>query len=309
MASSPASPAGSDALRVTVPAGADVEDIPWLMALEFLEGQGYAIETLSFADTAIEIAAMAQGDLDISSLSHQLSWAAIAKGAPHFTFMDKSANAAMTVTSREIQECADLDDKAVAVPSATSVVGAMLNTYMDRKCPGAQPQMVIVSGGSNRLAALLAGEVDAATMDAEGLLKLEREKPGEFHALIEFGREFPGLQISSYAVRSGFAEQQPEVVKDVVRAVLTARRRLQDPEQLRAAVEQYLDLEPETVGQAVDYYMAHKLWDTGGAFTLETVETTLEFLKEYGDLPPELAPTDVADLSYYNAVLDKLGRE
>jgi hypothetical protein len=67
MASSPASPAGSDALRVTVPAGADVEDIPWLMALEFLEGQGYAIETLSFADTAIEIAAMAQGDLQPES--------------------------------------------------------------------------------------------------------------------------------------------------------------------------------------------------------------------------------------------------
>jgi ABC-type nitrate/sulfonate/bicarbonate transport system substrate-binding protein len=252
---------------------------------------------------------MAQGDIDFSSLSHQQSWAAIAKGAPHFTFLDKAANAAVTVAGTDIQECADLDGKSVAVPSATSVGGAMLNTYLERNCPGAEPQIVIVSGGSNRMAATLAGEVDAANVDIEGLLKLEREKPGEFHALIVFAQEFPGLQISSYAARHGFAEQNPEIVKDLIRAVVNARRSLQDPGRLQEAITEYLNLEPDAARQVVDSYRTQELWDASGAFTIETVQTTLEFLKEYGDLPAGLEPEDVADLSYYDAVLDEIGRQ
>jgi ABC-type nitrate/sulfonate/bicarbonate transport system substrate-binding protein len=303
------SPINRGTLRVEVPADADVEDIPWLMAVDSLKEQGYEVETLSFSDTAIEIAAMAQGDLDFSSISHQQSWAAIARGAPHFTFLDKAANAAVTAAGKDIRECADLDGKSVAVPSATSVSGAMLKTYLERNCPGVKPQIVIVSGGSNRIAAMLAGEVDAANVDVEGLLKLEREEPGEFHAFIVFAEEFPGLQISSYAARRGFAKEHPEIVKDLIRAVFASRRSLQDPGRFREAITEYLDLEPDAARQAVDVYLTRELWDASGAFTLETVVTTLDFLKEYGDLPAGLEPEDVADLSYYEAVLDEIGRE
>jgi ABC-type nitrate/sulfonate/bicarbonate transport system substrate-binding protein len=306
---STAAPPKSGTMRLEVPADADVEDVPWLMAVDSLKEQGYTIETISFSDTAIEVAAMAQGDLDIASLSHQVSWAAIDQGAPLFTFMDKAANVIVTATGKDIQECAGLDSKSVAVPSISSVSGAMLNTYLEENCPGARPQIIVVSGGSNRIAALLAGEVDAVTMDTDGLLKLERERPGEYHALIVFAQEFPDLQISSYMARRDFAEQHPEMVKDVIRASFTARRSLQDPQALREAIIKYLDLEPDRVQQMVDMYLAQKIWDTSGTYTLETVQATIDFLQEYGDLPAGLKAEDVADLSYYEAVLDEIGRQ
>jgi NitT/TauT family transport system substrate-binding protein len=294
-------------MRVEVPADADVADIPWLMAVDSLREQGYTLETVSFSDTAIEVTAMAQGDLDISGTNNQIAWAAISQGAPLFTFVDKSANTFMTVTSPDITACADLDGKSVAVPSMSSVSGAMFNAYVEKNCPAASPQIVIVSGGSNRTAALLAGEVDAAMQDVDDLVKLERERPGGFHALVAFGQEFPGLQINSQVVRREFAEQHPEMVRDVIRALFAARRALQDPQVLREAIVNYLDLEPDRAQQMADMYLAQGIWDATGTYSLETVQATLDFLREHGDLPPDLKAEDVADLSYYDAVLDEIG--
>jgi NitT/TauT family transport system substrate-binding protein len=304
----PSSGDRSGTMRVEVPADADVADIPLLMAVESLKEQGYTLETMSFSDTAIEVTAMAKGDLDISGTNNQIAWAAISQGAPLFTFIDKSANTFMTICGKEITACADLDGKSVAVPSMSSVSGAMFSAYVEFNCPDANPRIVIVSGGSNRTAALIAGEVDVAMQDFDDLVKLERERPGEFHALVAFAQEFPGLQINSQVVRRDFAEQHPEMVRDVIRALFTARRALQDPQVLREAIVEYLDLETDRAQQMADTYLAQGIWDASGTYSLESVQATLDFLREHGDLPPDLTAGDVADLSYYDAVLDEIGR-
>jgi ABC-type nitrate/sulfonate/bicarbonate transport system substrate-binding protein len=306
-AQAPAPGAKSGTMRVEVPADADVADIPWLAAVESLEAQGYTLETLSFSDTAIEVTAMEKGDLDISGINNQIAWAAISQGAELVTFMDRSANTFMTITSRDITACADLDGKSVAVPSAKSVSGAMFNAYVEQNCPGTEPQILVVSGGSNRRAALIAGEVDAAMQDFDDLIKLESERPGDFYALVAFGQAFPGLQINSQVVHRDFAEKNPEMVKDVIRAVFAARRALQDPQALSEAIVQYLEAEPDRAEQMAETYLAQGIWDASGVYSLESVQATLEFLREGGDLPPDLTAEDVADLSYYDAVVDEIG--
>lgn len=303
-----ASPAKSGTMRIEEFADADVADIPWLMAIDLLKEQGYTIETMSFADLTFPAAAMAQGDLDFASLGNKVAWAAIGKGAPIFTFMDTYANTALTVTRKDIQTCADLDGKSVAVPSVSAVRTAMVNAYVRENCPDVKPEILIVKGGSNRMAALLTGEVDAAAQDIDDLIKLEHDRPGQFHALTVFAQEFPGLQITSYLVRREFAEQHPEMVKDVIRALFTARRDLQDPQALREAIIKYLDLEPDEAQEMADTYLEQEIWDVGGAYTLETVQANIDFFQEYGDLPAGLKAEDVADLSYYDAVLDEIGR-
>jgi hypothetical protein len=89
--------------------------------------------------------------------------------------------------------------------------------------------------------------------------------------------------------------------------VLTARRTLQDPKALHEAIIKYVELEPDKAEQAADTYLEQAVWDTSGTYTLETVQATMDFLQEFGDLPKELTAEDVADLSYYDAVLDEMG--
>jgi ABC-type nitrate/sulfonate/bicarbonate transport system substrate-binding protein len=295
-------------IRFEVPADADVADVPWLMAIDLLRDQGYTVETVSLSSD-LSAGAMAQGDLDIATLSNQRGWAAIGKGAPLVTVMDKSANTFMIIAPKDIRTCADLDGKPVAVNGVTTVGSALFNAYLEKNCPGAKPEILVVKGGSNRTAALLTGEVDAAMQDVDDLIKLERDRPGEFHPLVVFAEEFPGVQINSQVVRRDFAEQHPEMVKDAIHALFTARRSLQAPQVLREAIINYLGLEPDKAQEMADTYLARKIWDVSGAYTLETVQATLDFLQEHGDLPPELEAEDVADLSYYDAVLDEIGRQ
>ncbi|KPL21722.1 MAG: hypothetical protein AMJ93_08920 [Anaerolineae bacterium SM23_84] len=304
-----ASPRQSGTMRLDVPADADVADVPWLMAVDSLKEQGYTIEVMSFADSAIGAAAMAQGDLDIGCFSNQVAWAATGKGAPILTVMDRSANPQMIISTKDMQTCADLDGRSVAVSSVSAVSAAMLEAYVKTNCPDARPQMVIVSGGSNRTAALLSGAVDAAMQDIDDMIKIQREQPGEFHPLVVFALEFPGLQVQSFMARSGFAEQHPEMLKDAIRALFAARRNLQDPQALREAIIKHAGLEPDKAQETADAYLARQFWDLSGSFSLESVQATLDFLQEYGSLPPGLKAEDVADLSYYEAVLDEIGRQ
>ena len=301
-----AAPVKSGTIRIEVPADADVADIPWLMAIDSLKEQGYSIETVSLSSD-LSAAAMAEGDLDIANLSNQHAWAAIGQGAPLMTFMDKSASTFMLLAPKAIQTCADLDGRPVASNGVSTVAGALLNAYLEKNCPDAKPQILVVKGGSNRTATLLSGEVDAAIQDIDDLIKLELDRPGEFQPLVVFAEASPGVQINSHVTGRQFADQHPEMVKDFIKAVLAARRTLQDSEALHEAIIKYVEFEPDRAQQAADTYLEQAVWDASGTYTLETVQTTLGFLQEYGDLPKELTAEDVADLSYYDAVLDEMG--
>ena len=77
-------------------------------------------------------------------------------------------------------------------------------------------------------------------------------------------------------------------------------------QELGQAIVQYVELERDRAQKVADTYLEQEIWDTEGTFTLETVQTTLESLQAYGDLPPELTVQDVADLSYYDEVVDEI---
>ena len=109
--------------------------------------------------------------------------------------------------------------------------------------------------------------------------------------------------------RREFAEQHPEMMGDVIRAVFAARRKLQDPEELRAAVIRYMEFEPEKAQQVAEVYTEQDIWDATGEYTLETVQANLDFLQAFGDLPADLEAGDVADLSFYDAVLSEIGSQ
>ena len=309
-ACSAASPAMASTFVIDVPEAGDVSHLPWLMAVDVLKEEGYTIETVDFSATdPASVVAMEQGELDITALSNQLAWSAISKGAPIVTFLDMAEIPFVLATKTEIQECADLDGRSVAISSMTSVSGAMFQAYVEGNCPDAKPDMLIVKRSNSRVAAMLSGEVDAATLDHQDLAYLEGEAPRAYHALIVFADEFPGLQTNSYVMRTDLGEKYPELVKDLISAVLSARRSLQDSQTLREAIVDYLEVEPAEAQQLAGLYLSRNTWDVRGEYTLDTVQATMEFLQEYGDLPPEIEAKDVADLSYYEEVLDEIGRQ
>ncbi len=296
--------------KIRIGLGQDnVSGLPFLMALDSLQSQGYIVETTHFDRFDLITAGLSEGNLDIVGASHQTSWTAIAKGAPIRVVITKSRNPYHLVARQGINSCSDLNGKTLAMGSTTGVVAALVNQYLANNCPTAKPQIVLIPNSANRMAALLAGQIDASPLELEELLQLEHQVPTRFPSLVAFSKEFPGVEISGYYAHRAFAEKNPRIIMDLVRAVVQARRQIQDKRVLGDKITKYYSIDIAAAQAASDLYLAQNMWDINGGLTTEGIEATIDFLTRANALPSGLSVQDVADLSYLNAVLSEIGRK
>jgi len=308
-AAAPTVAARPNVLHIESPDDADISDIPRMMMIEALKADGYTIEPVSLADTNLTTIALEKGDLDLAVLSNEPAWLAITKGTPLVTIMDETVNTRQLVAINAIQSCADLDGRGVGVANLAGSATAMLYKYIEKTCPEAKPDYLVVSGSSSRMAAMLSGDLEVAMLDIYDLIELENQAPGKFHSLAVFSDEFPGLTTTSIIMRRELVEKYPETVKDIVRDSLLARRKIQDPAVLQAEIVKRFDMDPTMAEAVAKLYLGKKVWDVNGGYTPEVVQANIDFLVEVGSLEKGLKTADVADLSFLDAVLAEIGRQ
>jgi ABC-type nitrate/sulfonate/bicarbonate transport system substrate-binding protein len=297
-------------IRFSVAGNASVKDVPSLMALDSLEAQGYAVEIVTFAKSSLIPPALLQEDVDIASANTTLSWAAIAQGADIRTVVGRANTSFYFVVKKSIQSCKELDGKAISFATRQSVGYVMFEEFVEQHCARVVPDVILISESRNQVAALQAGEVEGAYLELEDWLSLQELAPDEFHVLVDFAKEFPEVQLSTFTVRREWAEQNHEMMKDYIRALLSAQRSvIENPQLLRDKIVQYLSLDSAQAQQLADAYIAAHIWDPNGGVTAENVRATLDFLVAGDILPAGSRVEDVADLSYLNAVLDEIGRQ
>lgn len=273
--------------------------------------QGYTVETLAFADTDLTVLALQQGDLDFANVSDVTGWVAIEKGAAIVAVIDDTVNPTVLVARNrnDLKQCADLQGKRVAVPNLAGGKTFMLNRYIQTRCPGTKPALLVVAGEGARLAGLLAGALDAAVVDVAVLQGLDRTRPGEFSSPVVFAEEFPGVTALSHFARRELTEKYPATVKDWLRALLDARRRVQDPQVLANEFVTRLGMAPAVAQTVAATYLSRNFWDVNGRFTPEIVQQNVDFAIAAASLKPGMKASDVADLTFLNAVLDEIGRK
>jgi ABC-type nitrate/sulfonate/bicarbonate transport system substrate-binding protein len=304
-----AAPTRAAAVTIEVPGDSDPSDIPWLLAVEAMEAQGYKVNKVTFDDAGLASVAFQKGDLDFASLDNPATMTAIMAGAPIVMVLDDSADTYLLVATNDIQKCSDLDGRHVAIGGLHVTHAALLYAYVARQCPDAQPDYLVIDGSGNRYAALLAGELDATIVHWDDMIKIEADGEGRFHPLAYFSDEVPGVTAISQFTRRGLGEQYPQTVEDMIRAVLEARRKVQDPQVLADEIAQRYETEPAVAQQTAQIYLDHKLWNVNGDISPETVQANIDFLVANGSLEPGLKAADVADQSYLNAVLEEIGRQ
>ena len=297
-------------IRFSLTGNLKVLDMPRLMALDSLKEQGYTVEQTNLASSDLVPIALTRGDIEFGSSDTSVMWSAIAKGADIRTIVGRTNTTFFLVTKQELQTCGDLNDRPIAFNSSTSVGSLMFQKYLKQNCPGITPQMLLINDSNSRMASLRAGSIDGAWLELDAWLQLKRQEPGKFRILIDFAKEFPQVQFSSFSVRQAWAEQNPETVKDFIRALLMAQRRvIANPQLLRDGIVKYLSIDSSSARESADAYLSLNVWDANGGLTRENVQYMLEFLTSDGNLPAGLKPEGVADLSYLNAVLDEMGRK
>jgi NitT/TauT family transport system substrate-binding protein len=304
-------PGKSGTLRFSLLNGvSSIKDTPWLMALDDLKAQGYTVEIVPFAKGELIPAALERGDIEVGSANTNTAWAAIAKGANQRTVVGRMGMTFYLVAKQDMQACRDLDGRKVVFNSRQATGYVMFDKYVTQNCPDAKPQIVLISDSGNRLAALQAGEVDAGYLEIEDWLQLDATAPGKYRVFLDFGKEFPNIAYLTFGVQRTWAEQHPEMLKDYIRALLTAHRRVREnPQLLRDEIAKRFSMDSAKAQKLAETYGALNVWDVNGGLTADNLASTIDFLASNGSVPQGMKVEDVADLSYLNAVLAEMGRQ
>ena len=303
-------PAKSGTIHVAVRGSPNVKDLPFLDALDLLRAQGYTVEMTALDKGELIAQAIEQGDIHIANVSPSILWVAVSKGADVRTIVGNYNNPFYLVVRKEIESCTDLDGRSLAFSSKQAAGYVLFEDYVAKNCPGIGPQIVLISQSENRVVALQSGEIDGVYIEIEQWMVLENQNAGNFRIILNYGEEYPDYLVSGFCAQRSWAELNPEMVRDFVRALLTSQRALMsDPDRFQAEVAELLDLEPVDAKRITDAYLELGVWDANGALTPENIEYSLNILRESGAVPADTKVEDVADLTYMTAVLDEIGRE
>lgn len=308
-----AASSGGDAKAFTVGfTSLGLSSAPFMAALDELGKQGYEVETPEIAESELVTEGVAKGDFAFGSGANNAVMTANSKGANLKLLMDRVSNEWTLYARTGITDCAGLDGKKLAIHSEGAVSTAMVKNYIQTNCPGTEPSYVVISGSPNRMAALLADQVDASPLEVTDSVALEQQAGDRYGLLASFSEKLPQLRTTSIYVNGDFAEQNPDTVKAVVKAVLEQHRKIaDDPAYLTEIAEQYVGdaVDPEQLDAAADIYVERELFAVDGGLTDENLAYTAEFFGPDGTGAVEEPMTveEFADLSFLKEALDELG--
>ena len=287
---------------------------PFLAALEDLRGQGYTIETPELAESELVTQGVASGEFAFGSGANNSTMTAVEAGA-NLKLVVSRVNNEWTIYARnDIEECADLDGRRLAIHSEGAVSTAMVRNWIETNCPGTEPQYVVIAGSPNRLAALLADEIDASPLELTDAVTVDLEASDRFGLLASLAQDVPDLQTTSVYVNGDFAEENPGTVVAVVKALLEQFRQIEgNPEYLQQVAEERAGeaLDAEAIGPATERYVELDMFPTDGGLTEENLQFTAEFFGPEGAAATQrvLEVDEFADLSYLQMALDELGSQ
>jgi NitT/TauT family transport system substrate-binding protein len=300
-------PAQVQKLRVAYQTQLDFGDLPSVMANDLLADMGYAVLPTFYAEGNLAIAALAEDQADIGVGNVGAYWNAVGQGAGILTVMAESRNPWSLGSVADVVECADMEGKRYAIHAEGTSSQAMGDAYFANTCPDMKvAERLIIAGSENRAAALVAGQIDATPLELADVVNLQVAYPGQFNVLANFGEDLPQLMTAAIFVRSDFAVENPQAVRDYITALLTVHRQIaDDPSLLNAAATQWLLIDEAVLPALVDAHIERDFWPVnGGDLSDEGVQYTLDFNKIEG-----LAPADVVDASFLNDVLAEIGSQ
>jgi ABC-type nitrate/sulfonate/bicarbonate transport system substrate-binding protein len=290
-------------IRVGYSGEADFSDLPSLLAHARLRAQGFQVESTFFSGTSVAVAEVSRGTVDIMNGSLIGVWTAISRGAAVRTIMNHTADPYRFIAGPGIAACAALDGRRVGLAAESSVSTHLVRAYLADECPSASPEVLTIGESSNRVAAFLAGGIDAAGLELSSWLWLQKQAPGRFVLLSDFSTRWPAIRTTGVHVNTAFARAHRDLVEAYVRAVLSANRDvLADPDLLVAAANEHIGRSEDWTATARAYVDA-AAWSPRGGLTRHDLESTLTFFQSHSRLDTRLTAGDVADLGFLDKAL------
>jgi len=203
-------------IRLGVEVPASIVNVPMFIALDRLKADGYTIEMAEFQSPETMTLALQSGQVDLIGTSAGTAFAAIDAGFDGKVMLGMAMSDFLMVARKDLKECAQLDGKNVGVQSREGTTGVLTARWLSSECPDAKPNVMIVPGSENRVAGLIAGQLDASPIDSQNTAQLMGQKPGDFGTIDSFSKS--AVLASVYIARADWLKDHPDVVKGLTGA-------------------------------------------------------------------------------------------
>lgn len=258
----------------------------FLAAIDALNKNGYNIEYTVLDASELLAEGVSKGDFAFASGANNGILAAVEKGA-NLKAVTARVNNEWTLYARSatIKQCSDLQGQRLAIHSQGAVSTAMVRDYIRTNCPGTEPQYVVIEGSTNRLAALIADQIDASPLELSDSITLEAQAGDRFSLLASFAADVPNLQTTSIYVNGDFAAANPGTVVALIKAVLDQHKQIDgNAAYLRQIAETFVPdaVNPDTIGASTARYVELKMFPVDGGLTAEKMQYTAEFFGPNG---------------------------
>lgn len=291
-------------LRVAFPTAAAYEDIPALLSAERLRTQGIELQPIFTARAAVALDAVIRGDADVGKGTPQ-ALIAIQRGAPLRFFVTQGRNPWTLYGKKEISRCEDLTGRRLALHDYVTISTALVRAWLKEKCPSANPSLLVISGSSNRATALIAGQIDLTPLELQDVIQLDHLRPGQFHTLVNFGKEAPWLAGPMLFATTKTLAGKHDAVTTFVRELIKLHRLIAaDPGIVATVAPKYVKFQdPSLLAEVSRQYVEIGFWPVDGGFTQDTVRRTIRFYVDAGSMDAGLTADQAGD---YTIVRDAL---
>jgi ABC-type nitrate/sulfonate/bicarbonate transport system substrate-binding protein len=166
--------------------------------------------------------------------------------------------------------------------------------------------LISVGGSGPAFTALSTGQIAAAILAVP--ISFRAQEMG-FNLIGKVTDVFPNYLLSSFSVRRGRAAEHRQEVVRFLKAVLQARKWLEENRKAGAEfLAKELDLKPKLAEQGLDYYLTHRAWEPDLNIDLDGLKTVIEIYAEQAEMKGSTAtPKKYVDLSYLKQAWKELG--
>lgn len=298
---------GTKVVATTSPPGAI--NMGTFFAYKRLEEWGADIETVIVTTTS-GVQTIVAGQADIASQGSDEVVLGAAEGADMVAIgAPSTAMDYVLVGNTEIGSVEELQGKSIGM-SGPSGFDALLGRFALEDA-GLDPQsdvnFVQIGGSPDRAAALLTGQVDAATIFLEDWEELSQQTD-DLELILYMAEIVPEFPATAYFGERSFWEENPDVATALACANLQANAFLNSSEQ--TYVDYVLQVVPgATETAAKEIYQSSQevnMWPTNAddVFSVSGLSGLIDAMLETGEISERVDPEAIADLSYLQEAAD-----
>src|SRR5215813_1226577 len=274
----------------------------------FLKREGLDAEVTAMRGTAPAMQALVSESIHVALAANDGVIGLVEKGLSVAMIAGGSKTTHMIMGGKGFKTYDDLRGATIGSSTLTSGTAFLLRRLL--KAQGLEYpkdyKLVNVGGSGPAFTALTTGNIAAAILAVP--INFRAQEMG-FNLIGKVTDVFPNYLLSSFSVRRSWAEAHCSEVVRFLKAVLQARRWLEENKKAGAEfLAKELEIKPKLAEKGLDYYLAHRAWEPDLNIDLEGLRTVIEIYAEQADIKgPVPSPKKYVDLSYLQEAWKELG--